>query len=181
MKIAFLLPSLKNLGPIIVVKDIVDGLLKNKNVSVTIFYFDDFKEDILDFDVDCIKINFFQKHDFSEFDIVHSHGLRPDIYTFFNKTCEITISTQHNIVFEEYIVNNSYIKSKIIEKIWVYSLLNKSKIVAIGETAKKYYENFFYSNSKVINIPNGRTLTPKDEVPGEDLRLIQNLKKNIYV
>lgn len=178
IKIAFILPSLKNLGPIIVVKDIVDGLLKHENVSVTVFYFDNFKHDILSFDVDCIRINFFHKNDFSDFDIVHSHGLRPDIYTFFNKTCGVIMSTQHNIIFEEYIINNSYIRSKLVEKIWTFSLLNKRKIVAIGETAKKYYESFFYSKGKVINIPNGRTLIQKDRVPIEDLKLIENFKKD---
>lgn len=178
MKIAFLLPSLRNLGPVIVVKDIVDGLLKRENVSVTIFYFDDFKEDLLNFDVECIKISFFKKTDFNDFDIIHSHGLRPDIYTFFNQTCRLTISTQHNIIYEEYIINNSYVKSKLIEKMWTFSLLNKRKIVAIGETAKKYYENFFDSNDKVINIPNGRTLIQKDRVPKEDLELIENFKKD---
>lgn len=178
IKIAFLLPSLKNLGPIIVVKDIVDGLLKNKNLSVTVFYFDDIKEDVLSFAVNCIKIDFLRKHDFSDFDIIHSHGLRPDIYTFFNKTCKLTVSTQHNIVFEEYIINNSYMKSKLIEGIWTFSLLNKTKIVAIGETARKYYENFYYCRTKVINIPNGRNLVSIGGVPEEDLRLIQNFKKN---
>lgn len=178
MKIAFLLPSLRNLGPVIVAKDIVSGLLKINNVSVTVFYFDDFNEDILNFNVDCIKIDLLKKYDFSNFDVVHSHGLRPDIYTCLNKTCKINISTQHNIIFEEYIVNNSYIKSKLIEKIWTLSLFNKQKIVAIGETAKKYYGDFFYLKGKVVNIPNGRSLIQKNGVLKNDLMRIERFKKD---
>lgn len=178
MRIAFIIPSLRNLGPIIVLHDIV-RLLKEKNdIEIKIFYFDFFKNDILDFDVKCERISFFDRVDFSKFDIVHSHGLRPDFYTFFNKTCRVTISTQHNIIFEEYIINNSYIKAKCIEQIWLFSLLNKNKIVAIGETAKAYYKSFFSYKNKVINIPNGRTLLQLAEIPDDDLKLIAKFKKN---
>jgi len=178
MKIAFITPSLRNLGPVIVLHDLVRLLKEIKGVEIKIFYFDFFQNDILDFDVECERVSFFSRCDFSSFDIVHSHGLRPDIYTFFNKTCKITISTQHNIIFEEYIVNNSYIKSKFVEKLWLFSLLNKNTVVAIGETAKAYYKSFFSFNNKVINIPNGRTLLQADEIPEEDLKLITKFIKD---
>lgn len=157
MKIAFLLPSLKNLGPIIVVKDIIDGLLKNKNVSVTVFYFDDFKEDILDFSVNCIKISFFHKFDFNGFDIIHTHGIRPDLYTKIHKFDSLLISTQHNVIYDEYIINNSFLKTKVIESIWKFALTNKDLVISIGGAASNYYHKLLPHN-KIVNIPNGRTI-----------------------
>lgn len=177
IKIAFILPSLKNLGPIIVVKDIVDGLLKNKNVSVTVFYFDDFKEDILDFSVDCIKINFFHKFDFNSFDIIHTHGIRPDLYTKIHKFDSLLISTQHNVIYDEYIINNSFLKTKVIESIWKFALTNKDLVVSIGLTASKYYHKLLPHN-KIANIPNGRTIADNDVyVCPEDMEKIKALKE----
>lgn len=177
MKVAFIIPSLKNLGPIIVVQNIVSLLSKRKGVEIKIFYFDFFEADILSFDVDSEKINFFKKYDFSGFDIVHTHGFRPDLYTFFNKSCVKNVSTQHNIVFEEYIINNSYFKSKIIEKLWISCLKNKDKVVAIGETASGYYKKFFSVKNKVLNIPNGRSIPYNNVISEADLNLITKFKK----
>lgn len=177
IKIAFILPSLKNLGPIIVVKDIVDGLLKNENLSITIFYFDEFEEDILDFGVNCIRINFFHKLELSEFDIIHTHGIRPDLYTKIHKFDSFLISTQHNVIYDEYIINNSFFKTKIIESIWKFALTNKDLVVSIGLTASNYYQKLL-PNKRIINIPNGRTIANNEVyVCSEDIRKIKDLKE----
>ena len=44
MKIAFILPSLKNQGPIIVAKDIIVGLI-NKVDNIDVYYFDKEEKD----------------------------------------------------------------------------------------------------------------------------------------
>ncbi|MGT2571346.1 glycosyltransferase family 4 protein [Acinetobacter ursingii] len=178
IKIAFIVPSLRNLGPVIVVHNIISLLSKRDNVYIKVFYFDFFDNDILTFEVECEQISFYKRYDFSSFDIVHTHGIRPDIYTFFNQSGKCNISTQHNIIFDEYIINNSYFKSKFVEKLWIFSLKNKDKVVAIGNTAKKYYQKFFLNDDKVINIPNGRTLNFENNIPINDLNLIENFKKN---
>ncbi len=178
MKIAFIIPSLRNLGPIIVVNDLISRLKENYDIEINVFYFDEFDDELINFNVKCEKIKFFGFYDFSSYDVVHSHGFRPDIYTFFNNTCLLKVSTQHNIIFEEYIVNYSYIKTKFIEKLWILSLFNKDKIVAIGDTAKNYYEKFYSNGNKVINIPNGRNICNSGGVSHSDLKLIQHLKNN---
>lgn len=172
MRIAIVVPSLRNLGPLIVVKDLVSSL---KMHNIDIFYFDDY-ENVLSFDVKCRRISFFKFFDFSEYDVVHSHGIRPDIYTALNPTCKKTISTQHNIIFEEYRINKSYVAAKIIEKIWKLSLLNKTKIVAIGHPALLYYQNLL-PNNFVVNIPNGRNVCSGEmEIDKEEELLINNFK-----
>lgn len=177
MRIAFLIPSLRNLGPVIVVHNIISLLNKRDDVYIKVFYFDSFDNNILSFDVECEQISFYKKYEFSSFDIVHTHGLRPDLYSFFNKSCKCNVSTQHNVIFDEYIVNNSYLKSKFVEALWIFSLKNKNKVVAIGENARKYYQKFFFSKSKVLSIPNGRSIS-QDSISSEaDLTLIAEFKK----
>ncbi|CAM3039911.1 glycosyltransferase family 4 protein [Acinetobacter celticus] len=176
MKIAFLLPSLRNLGPIIVVKDIVDRLSCKTGVSIDIFYFDDSNDDILKFNANCIKMDFFKKYDFEEYDVLHSHGIRPDLYTRLHNIKCFLISTQHNIIFEEFRISNSYMKSKLIEKIWFFGLRNKDIIVAIGNTAEKYYKDSL-SVKNIINIPNGRDLNIKECVNDDDVLLIKEMKE----
>jgi len=68
MKIAFILPSLANKGPIIVVRDIVDNLVANPIVQdIIIFYFDEKVE--LDFSCKTKRISFKDKIDFDYFDV----------------------------------------------------------------------------------------------------------------
>lgn len=77
MKIAFLLPSLANKAPIIVANELV-RLLLEKGHSCDVYYFDDICE--LPFACSTYRVNFFSKIDFASYDIIHSHGLRPDLY-----------------------------------------------------------------------------------------------------
>ena len=78
MKIAYILPSLRNQGPVIVVKNIVDYLVE-WGVEIDVFYFDDFPSAMY-FNCPVKKISMKTCIDFEQYDIVHSHCLRPDIY-----------------------------------------------------------------------------------------------------
>lgn len=175
MKIAFLLPSLANLGPIIVAKDLISCLIDEMGVDVDVFYFDS-KEKTLDFPCPTKKINFFfNNFDFSSYDIVHTHGIRPDIYSHFNKTCNNLISTQHNIIFDEYIISKGFVKTKIIEYIWTYFLRKNKRVVAIGDNSYSYYSKFIKKNM-LANIANGRDVFIKS-IDKEDINKINTLRK----
>ncbi len=65
-------------GPTIFTQNLINGL-RALGVSITLFYFDE---------GGCggegsVRLKFWRPYDFSEFDIVHSTGLRPDIYNAF--------------------------------------------------------------------------------------------------
>ena len=77
MNIAFILPSLKRVGPTIVAHSIVDSLKKSGH-NIEVFYFDSIHE--LNFDVPTTQISFFKHIDIDRFDIIHTHMLRPDLY-----------------------------------------------------------------------------------------------------
>jgi len=61
MKIAFILPSLANKGPIVFTKYLIEGL-KDKVDYIEVFYFRDIVE--LDLGVPTKQIGFFEKIDF---------------------------------------------------------------------------------------------------------------------
>ncbi|KQW86991.1 hypothetical protein ASC84_14355 [Acinetobacter sp. Root1280] len=109
--------------------------------------------------------------------MIHSHGIRPDYYTsFHNYSDKVKVSTQHNIIFDEYRVNFSYFRAKLIEKIWSFSLMSKDAVVGIGEVATKYYIDLL-PRVYVKNIPNGRTIYPQ-EISSIDFEAIKKFKKN---
>lgn len=102
MKIAFILPSLKNQGPIIVAKDIIQGLV-DKAKLIDVYYFD--KENIeLLFPCNTYRISFFQKIDFNKYDVVHTHMLRPDLYIWYHRKktdkCQF-VSTLHQFISQK--------------------------------------------------------------------------------
>src|SRR5690554_1213968 len=97
LNIAYIVPSLSNRGPIKVVYELVKQL--EQSHTIEIFYFDENKE--LNFDVPTHHISFFSAINFDKFDIIHSHGIRPDAYLFFHhhkiKKAK-SVTTLHNYV-----------------------------------------------------------------------------------
>ncbi|MDM1759122.1 glycosyltransferase family 4 protein [Acinetobacter sp. 256-1] len=89
--------------------------------------------------------------------MIHTHGIRPDLYTKIHKFDNFLISTQHNVIYDEYIINNSFLKTKAIESIWKFALTNKDLVISIGGAANNYYLKLL-PNNRIINVPNGRTI-----------------------
>ena len=89
MKIAIIIPSLAQKGPIIIAYELVKGLLSYGH-NVSVFYFDNIIE--LHFPCEVNKIKLYEFWKIKGFDIIHTHCLRPDIFGFiskkiFKKTC----------------------------------------------------------------------------------------------
>lgn len=163
MKVAYILPSLKNQGPIIVAKDIISGIL-DKVDTVDVYYFDDGVE--LDFPCNTEKISLFQKIDFNKYDIIHSHMLRADFYTWYHRKKHHTpkfISTLHQIIFDNLKGNYNTFIAFIFEKIWLLLLKKQDYIVYLTQTMLKTYENKVNTNNLVIY--NGRDVS--DEIINE--------------
>ena len=99
MRIAYILSSLANSGPIIVAYDLVQLMVKNGH-EVEVFYFDNKIQ--LKFPCPVHQISLKHKFPFDRFDIVHCHGLRPDLYILLRKplSCKIPICTTiHSYMF----------------------------------------------------------------------------------
>ena len=184
MRIAFILPSLKNAGPCIVAKDLVEQYVCRGNVC-KVFYF----KDILDLKFPCQvqKISFNTRIDFSEWDIVHSHTIVPDLYVRFNtlfskrnlKTKFVT--TLHNpINIHDLNLSFSLFKSISLAILWRISLSAHDAIIFLNN----YLLNKTHLRSHAIQIaiPNGRNIDKTLEISSiSDKILIKEFKSKYRI
>ncbi len=179
MNIAYIIPSLANKGPIRVVQQIIDYFPPEFKDSFTVYYFDEIKE--LEFKCKTVKISFFKKTDFDYYDIIHVHGLRPDLYTLYHKRKikSIIVSTMHNYIYSDFKYEYGTLKGYFFGFIWLTILkFSEKKIVVINDHMKKYYTKYF-SKNKIYTIPNGRSfdlLKSDNEIVSEILKLKKNYK-----
>lgn len=176
MKIAFLLPSLANKAPIIVANELV-RLLLEKGHSCDVYYFDDICE--LPFVCSTYRVNFFSKIDFASYDIIHSHGLRPDLYIFFHKPlikskCRF-VSTIHSYIFKDLLYTYNSCVAIIAGCLWVLSLYRQDSIVVLSENAKEYYRKWLPA-SKLHVAYNTRNINFNISPEPEDIAIIQRFK-----
>lgn len=173
MKIAFLLPSLANRGPIVVARDIVKHIV-GKVDKVKVFYFDDTVE--LDFDCEVAKISFFGSTDFSEFDVIHSHCLRPDVFIKFRSYFKSghSVSTIHNYIDDDLGDKYSKLVTKIFSKIWCWSLSAHDTVVCLSQHAVGYYSGKI--NNALTCIYNGRDYHCNGQIDTSDSECIEAFK-----
>lgn len=154
ISVAIIIPSLANMGPISVARDIVSNII-NKVKYVKVFYFDSILE--LNFECETEKITFFEKIDFDKFDVVHTHGLRPDLYLTYHRPKKIRkVSTLHSNVFNDLIYLHGKTKGWLAAKIWV-TMLSHHKIVVLSNKLKEYYKPIISNSDKRLEtIYNGR-------------------------
>lgn len=175
MKIAFILPSLANKGPGIVVQSIVKYLTQH-NIYCEVFYFTKIVE--LDFNCPVKKINIYDFSAIRDFDIIHSHGIRPDLYSFLNFNKSKKITTLHNYISKDLETSLGYskLKSKLIEFIWNLFLLRMDKIIVLSKDAQKYYQNILF-NKNITYIYNGISYNDTNSHIEEEEKLAK-LKEN---
>lgn len=156
MNIAVILPSLKNAAPILVGLNLASGLIHFGH-SVTIFYFDKMVELKLPDGCRAERISFFRKINFNDFDIVHSHMMRPDFFVFIhgiNFKKVKYIATLHNYVEEElYHYYNKFI-SLVFSFLWNLAWTRQNKLVVLSKHALDYYNRFSF-NKKISYAYNG--------------------------
>jgi hypothetical protein len=151
MRIAYIVPSLVNKGPVIVVNTIVRNLIGNVSL-VDVFFFD---ADLLTFPCATFKIDMDIPFDFDAYDIIHSHGYRPDKYL--NKWRKKikkakTISTIHSDIAQDLKFSYSKTVSLIFTPLWLYYLKNNDAVTVISKKLEKTYHNKY---KKLYCIYNG--------------------------
>ncbi|MFK8297316.1 glycosyltransferase family 4 protein [Capnocytophaga cynodegmi] len=179
IKIAYIIPSLKNQGPIIVVRDIILGLLERVS-CIDVYYFDEEIE--LDFPCKTHKISIFEKIDFDKYDIIHSHMLRPDFYVWYHRKKNHKskfVSTLHQIIYDNLKGNYNNLIAFIFEKIWMILLSKQDYIVYLSQSMANTYKNKIKQKSVIIY--NGRNISKEAiseivEEHNELLRLKEKFK-----
>lgn len=177
-KIAFLLPSLANTGPIIVAKDIINSILSQntEKFKITVFYFDDIVE--LEFNCETERVEKNICNRFLTFDIIHSHGYRPDKFLFKNKNkiTAKTISTIHCDVYQDLKHSYNYFISKLYGYHWIRYLKSKDVVVCLTNEHKKFYSKFI-SIERLRVIYNGRDLKDNPRINKQDELFFMELRK----
>lgn len=169
IKIATILPSLANEGPEIVALDIIEALKDQGTIDSgsTVYYFDEV-DNALSFPIPTKRISLWQKIDFSKYDLVHSHGFRPDAYLYLHKsTGTPSVSTMHNMMYKEFVNDYPRWMSTLAEKLWIHFLKAQVKVVTLTEEMRTYYSRRM-PEAKLTVINNGRTLRPAHQISDED-------------
>ena len=179
LKVALLLPSLARTGPIFVANKIVQNL--KHEVDFTVFYFDKIED--LPFDCKTVKIGFFEKFDFKDFDIVHSHMMRPDWYLIYHKISSFTktVTTFHQYIFDNLKYTHNAIISHVLTYLWLFKISKINHIVCLSKGMKEYYSNKKI-NKSISYISNGVNIPIiNNEVNKEDIQKIKDLKSKYTV
>ncbi len=139
MKIAYILPSLLNAGPIVVANTLIKNII-TKVTCIDVYYFDD--KFGLDFPCNTIKLDINKPIDFDNYDIIHSHGFRPDKYIH-NWRDSIkrakTVTTIHQNIFRDIYLNRGLIKAMIAYPIWIHYMTSKDCCVPISNYIFELY------------------------------------------
>jgi glycosyltransferase involved in cell wall biosynthesis len=180
MKIAFIVPKISNQGPIIVVKEIIESIISEVDV-IDLYYFDDYIE--LDIACNKIKISMWDRFPFDNYDIIHSHMLRPDFYVWLHKKKSDRakfISTLHQNIYDNLKGNYNAVIAYFFEKIWLYILKKHDYIVMLTEEMRNNYYSWF--GLKSFTIYNGRRLTESNQLDNNvDFIKLNKLKSNFKI
>lgn len=169
-KIAFLVPSIINCGPLNVVLNLVSNLDKDKFDIMLISLRKSTYEDnsyVNLFLKECVLgIRYLSKKSESlinlskELDIIHSHGLYPDILLARLKNNKVKkVSTIHIMPFKDYPQEHGFIKGKMgaFLHIMVLNLYHFDAIVSCSESVRKNLYSYIYTENKnrLFNVNNG--------------------------
>lgn len=180
MNIAFLVPALKNKGPVIVVKDLATYFTQHGH-NCTVFYFDEEIE--LEMPCGVKKISFSDRREWTGFDILHVHCLRPALYVFLNKkqmSGVKIISTLHQPVnYKTHRLVHGRCKSVLLAIIEPF-LQNRIECnVVLSQVQYELVKK--YISTQLVVIENGRNVVSGKINNESNLQLIEELKSRYRI
>ena len=141
MKIAYIITSLANAGPIVVVNDLVCQMTAHGH-EVDVYYLD--SKVGLDFTCPTHQLSIMSTVDFDKYDIVHCHGLRPDIYVLLRKPlfCKTPVCTTiHSYMEQDHGFKYGRFWAKITSRIVMSSTVRDDKIILLSKHMLDYYKD----------------------------------------
>ena len=168
MNIAYVVPSLAAKGPVLVARDLATEFTRRGH-TCTVYYFDEVVE--LEFDR-AVRIAKDEPIDFSAYDVVHSHGLRPDTYVAKHREYSGRVryvSTLHNYMFEDLAYQYNWLVAQVFGRKWLRVLKKMDRVVALSKDAMRYYGRWFAAD-RLTYAYNTRALTDGSVDAAELLR-----------
>ena len=139
MKVAFIIPSLAPLGPVIVVRNLVERMVAHGHECV-VFYFDE-REKGMAFPCETRRISFWKRMDFSEFDWVHAHCFRPMVYVARVKGVK-KVTTIHSYLFTEYKYSLGSCLGWLFGRFTMAVAASYDRVAVLSEDAKLHYSKW---------------------------------------
>jgi glycosyltransferase involved in cell wall biosynthesis len=154
MRVAIILPRIDQLGPVTVIKNLVNSLSVSEKFKIKVFYFDKDVDQNVKMIVPVARIDRWN-FCFSDYDIIHTSGIRPDLFAFLNrKKIKYHISTIHNFVFDDLAFTYNRLISWIFGSAWLILWKRADKLVCVSRAMKNYYLKWF-PDTKLEVIYNG--------------------------
>ena len=189
MRIAYIVPSLDNQAPILVVQTLANVMTQHGH-SCCVYHFDDKKE--LVFPCETQHISFKDQIDFSQYDIVHTHCLRPYIYIVVsglrfqaskifhrtpqhNKTC--FVMTVHSYISEDLTYERGKIKGWLMTKLFLLACNFHDKIITLSQDAIDYYSKWI-RREKLSAIYNCVDIDKKEGLTEEEKTDVLSFKRD---
>jgi L-malate glycosyltransferase len=168
MKIAFIIPRIDSLGPIFVTQTLINSLCNYEDLEMKLFYFDKQVDPEIKLNIPSERLDLFN-FNFEDFDIVHTNGIRPDLFAFLNrKKIRYHISTIHNFVFDDLTFTYNMMVSWLFGHMWLRLWSRADKLVCVSKTMKEYYSKYFCSD-KLDVIYNGIAESDNSLIPDIDI------------
>ncbi len=156
MRIAQIVPSLVPQGPVRVALDL-GYLLRQRGHRVDFYYFDSL-EGSEDPGGQRERLSWHAPQWGGHYDVIHSHGLRPDLYTgWYHKRLPSTVHTLHNYLREDLRYQYGPLKMKAAELLWNRACKNHAASVVLSRDMEDYYHRFWRQQRFRI-IPNTRRI-----------------------
>lgn len=173
MRVAIIIPRIGQLGPVKVIQALVNTLYKREDIQIMVFYMDKNVDPCVKMMVPVERLNS-DKFLFNDYDIIHTNGIRPDLFAFINrKKIKYHISTIHNFVFVDLEFTYNWLISLIFGHIWLYLWKRADKLVCVSKAMKSYYGKWFSSGMLEV-IHNG--IADEDDTYAPDNDVISNIE-----
>jgi L-malate glycosyltransferase len=132
----------------------VNNLRNRDEIKIEVFYFDKIVDPQIKI---VVPVKRFNRNEFcfSDYDIIHTNGIRPDLFAFLNrKRIRYHISTIHNFVFEDLFYTYNSLVSWFFGNIWLILWKRADKLVCVSKEMKSYYSKWI-PEAKMEVIYNG--------------------------
>lgn len=139
LHIAYIVPSLAPLGPVIVVRNLVERMVAHGHECV-VFYFDE-REKGMAFPCETRRISFWRQEDFSGFDWVHAHCFRPMVYAARLKGGRKMV-TMHSYLFTEYRYSLGRCLGWLFARFTMMVAAGYDRVAVLSEDAKRHYQKW---------------------------------------
>lgn len=174
MKIAYIVSSKANAGPVNVVRDLVKAMITHGH-DVEVFYFSE--EGVDDFGCPVHKLTMKGGLKWNDYDVVHTHGGRPDLYVLIHKPLRWKgrcFTTIHSFIFEDHKYKYGRFLSQFTTRAILMLTSRHDKVIVLGRTALEYYKNRI-SEKRLLAAYNTRTYT-EAPISDADALLITQFK-----